>query len=93
MPMLSITHSDWQVLRAAKRAKKPPVGRSLRLNPTRGTKDGGFLNRLVRAGLLSRTSGTDKDPFLATYRITELGRYAAEYGEADINWNAYTKGT
>jgi hypothetical protein len=79
-----VTHFQWQVLRAVKRSRKPPTGRELRLSPTRGTKDGTFLNVLVQLGLLDRLSGSEKDPFAATYAITERGKHAAEYGECDF---------
>jgi hypothetical protein len=84
MAILPITHNQWQVLRAVKRSRKPPLGRELRLTPTRKTKDGSFLTTLVQMGLLTRTSGTEKDPFAATYALTELGKYAAEYGECEF---------
>ncbi|MCE9563087.1 MAG: MarR family winged helix-turn-helix transcriptional regulator [Planctomycetes bacterium] len=84
MPVLPVTHNQWQVLRAVKRSRKPPLGRELRLSPTRGTKDGTFLTNMVRLGLLTRVSGSDKDPFEATYSLTESGKHAAEYGECDF---------
>ncbi|MBA4186378.1 MAG: hypothetical protein C0467_00010 [Planctomycetaceae bacterium] len=84
MPVLPVTHNQWQVLRAVKRSRKPPIGRELRLSPTRGTKDGSFLTGMVRLGLLSRISGTEKEPFEATYALTETGKHAAEYGECDF---------
>lgn len=84
MPLMPITHSNWQVLRTVKRSKKPSIGRALRLSPTRGTKDGTFLNDLVEQGLLNRVSGTAESPFEATYTLTDLGQHAAEYGECDF---------
>jgi hypothetical protein len=84
MPVLPVTHNQWQVLRAVKRSRKPPLGRELRLSPTRGTKDGSFLTNMVRLGLLERPTGTEKDPFEATYALTERGKHAAEYGECDF---------
>jgi hypothetical protein len=83
VPVLPINHTQWQVLRAIKRSRKPLTGRELRLNPTRGTKDGAFLTEMVQKGLLKRATGTEKQPFDATYALTELGQHAAEYGEAD----------
>jgi hypothetical protein len=79
-----VTHFQWQVLRAVKRSKKPPIGRELRLTPTRGTKDGTFLNVLVQLGLLDRVSGREHNPFAATYGLTERGKQAAEFGECDF---------
>ncbi|MCE9567824.1 MAG: hypothetical protein K8U57_37980 [Planctomycetes bacterium] len=84
MAVFPIPHHHWQILRAVKRSRKPPTGRELRLSPTRNTKDGTFLNGLVQAGLLTRVTGTDKEPFVATYSLTELGQHAAEYGECDF---------
>jgi hypothetical protein len=84
MPVLPVSHNQWQVLRAVKRGRKPPNGRELRLTPTRNTKDGSFLTTMVEMGLLARVSGTEKAPFDATYTLTELGKHAAEYGEADF---------
>ena len=58
MPVLPIAHFTWQVLRTAKRSKKPPTGRTLRTVPNRRTKDGTFLTELVDLGLLDRVTGT-----------------------------------
>jgi hypothetical protein len=84
MPVFPVTHFQWQVLRAVKRSRKSPAGRELRLAPTRGTKDGGFLTTLVELGLLIHVGGTEKTPFDATYNLTELGKHAAEYGECEF---------
>lgn len=84
MPLLPVTHFTWQVLRVVKRSKKPPLGRTLRLAPTRSTKDGNFLTDLVEQGLLARATGTVDKPFDATYTLTERGEHAAEYGECEI---------
>ena len=83
MPMLPIRHSEWQILRVAKRNRKPLTGRELRIVPTRHTKDGTFLNDLVRRGLLNRMTGSETAPFEATYALTPLGEHAAEYGECE----------
>jgi hypothetical protein len=77
----STSHFTWQVIRAVKRSKKPPTGRTLRLVPSRNTKDGSFLTALVDAGLLARVTGSANAPFEATYALTEKGKHAAEYGE------------
>lgn len=89
MSMLPVSHFTWQVLRAAKRSKKPATGKELRINPTRKSRDGSFLDALVTAGLLEEVSvdepneNTRKWPaqFRTRYRLTESGGYAAEYGE------------
>jgi hypothetical protein len=83
MAVLPVAHFEWQVLRAVRRSRKPAVGRALRLAPTRRTRDGAFLTELVDSGLLKRVTGTAEAPFEATYALTELGEYAAEYGECD----------
>ena len=85
MPVRPTSHFTWQVLRAAKRSKKPLTGRSLRLAPTRNTKDGTFLTALVTEGLLERVSGSESDPFDATYTLTDKGKHAAEYGEYEYD--------
>jgi len=91
--MMPISHFTWQVLRAVKRSKKPPVGKELRLVPSRRTKDGTFLDDLVRDGLLVVVSvdelsgrATDKEKrmpvqFRTRYGLTANGEYAAEYGQ------------
>jgi hypothetical protein len=84
MPIFPVTHFQWQVLRAVKRSRKSPLGRDLRLAPTRGTKDGKFLTTLVELGLLTRIGGTEQNPFEATYALTEIGKHAAEYGECEL---------
>ena len=81
VPVRPTSHFTWQVLRTAKRSKKPLTGRSLRLAPTRNTKDGSFLTVLVTEGLLDRVTGSEAAPFEATYTLTEKGKHAAEYGE------------
>lgn len=81
MPVRSTSHFTWQVLRTAKRSKKPPTGRELRVTPTPTSKDGAFLTALVAEELLSRVSGSEDEPFEATYALTEKGQHAAEYGE------------
>jgi hypothetical protein len=87
--MLPISHFTWQVLRAAKRSKKPAIGKDLRIVPNRRTKDGTFLDELVKDGLLQvvgqddATEATRKVPvqFRTRYKLTTIGEYAAEYGE------------
>src|SRR5690349_15121696 len=92
--LLPIPHFEWQVLRAALRAEAAgalALGRDLRLVPTRRTKDGTFLDDLVRGGLLKAVGRPEPvtgeadvpPPFRARYRLTTLGRHAAEYGEYD----------
>lgn len=83
MPVLPVRHFEWQVLRAVKRSKTPPIGRALRLVPSRRTKDGSYLTELVDQGLLRRVTGTAAAPFEATYALTERGEHAAEYGECE----------
>ena len=85
MPVFPIPHFEWQVLRTVLRSSAPPRGRDLRLVPTRRTKDGEFLTKLVERGLLKRASGTDSAPFDATYSLTEKGEHAAEYGECEMS--------
>lgn len=82
--LLLLNAHDWQVLRAAARAKTPPTGRELRLVPSRRTKDGTFLGEFVTAGLLWAVT-PDADPFAATYALTPLGAHAAEYGEYECD--------
>lgn len=84
MPLLPVTHFEWQVLRTLVRSKKPPAGRALRIVPTRRTKDGTFLTDMVDRGLLARVTGTAEAPFDATYALTERGEHAAEYGECEF---------
>jgi hypothetical protein len=87
--MMPISHFTWQVLRAAKRSKKPLTGKELRLAPTRRTKDGTFLDALVNDGLLQvcgvdeATEETKRQPvqFRSRYKLTTNGERAAEYGE------------
>jgi|GEM_PF-1293990 len=85
MPILPVSHFTWQCLRAVKRSKTPAIGRTLRLVPSRRTKDGGFLIEMVEQGLLARVSGTEADPFDATYSLTPAGEHAAEFGECEMS--------
>jgi hypothetical protein len=89
MAKLPISHFIWQVLRVAKRSKKPLTGRELRVKPTRHSKDGTLLNTLVEARLLEVVSVDNPDEktkrvpaqFRTRYQLTKTGEYAAEYGE------------
>jgi hypothetical protein len=89
MPLLPISHFTWQVLRAAKRSRKPVTGKELRIVPNRRTKDGTFLDELVNDGLLQAVSQDPIAPetkrlpvqFRTRYKLTPLGEHAAEYGE------------
>lgn len=87
MAIFAISHSNWQTLRAAKRGAK--IGRDLRYNMSRHTRDGDFLNQLVAAGLLIRINGDSDRPFESTYKLTKLGEHAAEYGEAEMTDDQY----
>jgi hypothetical protein len=90
---MPVSHFTWQVLRAVLRSKKPPTGRELRLVPNRATRDGTFLDKLVKDGLLqvvsvdplpkgsTRQKGQKPIQFRTRYKLTEKGKYAAEYGE------------
>ena len=84
--LFPISHADWQILRAVHRAGSPPLGRDLRLIPSRRTKDGTFLDDLVEAGLLvtvgkpQAADGRPGEPvqFRTRYRLTKLGHAVAE---------------
>src|SRR4051812_19662409 len=79
-------HHDWRVLRHVVRKKGRPVhGRDLRLEMSRKTKDGSFRTALVRQGLLV-VEAEGETPFESTYRLTELGKHAAEYGVFEVDW-------
>ncbi len=84
----------WQTLRALARNKnKPLVGRALRLDRSRRTQDGTFLDDLVSRGLLEAVairpaegpkfahSAPAPQQFRTLYRLTANGLHAAEYGE------------
>jgi hypothetical protein len=92
-----ITHNEWQILRVLVRAKNhPKTGLSLRLAPTRVTRDGTFLTKLVESGILEVVKEGEVPPrqfgdeperpvaFYATYRLTDKGKHAAEYGECEF---------
>ena len=97
--IIPIAHHEWQMLRYILRteaAGQKPLGREIRINPTRRTKDGTFLDELIERGLIALAAkptspSSDSSAFMndepmqfrARYRLTELGRYAAEYGEYD----------
>jgi hypothetical protein len=91
--LVSLRVPDWQILRAVLRAEaagRPPLGRDLRINPTRKTKDGTFLDDLVADGFLvavGKPEPVDRwnepEPFRRRYTLTDVGRHAAEYGEHD----------
>lgn len=73
---------DWKVLRILTRAGSKPVpGATLRHTPTRVTSSGAFLTRLVAAGLVEVVGLPGEGWKDTLYRLTALGRHAAEYGE------------
>ena len=85
---IAIPTLEWRVLRQVARTRRPSPGTTLRLEMTRRTKDGNFLSELVRQGLLEiATPG--ETPFDATYRLTDLGSDAAEYGVYELSWEEY----
>jgi hypothetical protein len=83
MPVTPVSCMQWKVLRAVNRGDRPVLGLNLRLAHTGLAANVALLNGLVKLGLLVRTSGTDCEPFEASYQLTELGEHAAEYGEYD----------
>src|SRR5262245_60006861 len=84
------------LLRAESAGKPPPLGSEVRTHHTRKTRDGTFLDRLIDEGLLEvakeappaaarARTGEKLAPmqFRRRYRLTAVGRHAAEYGEYD----------
>ncbi|MDB5305865.1 MAG: hypothetical protein JWO38_67 [Gemmataceae bacterium] len=82
---VNLPNLEWRVLREVARTRRPAIGRALRLDMNRRTKDGSFLTTLVRQGLLEVVTA-GKTPFDATYRLTERGKHAAEYGVYEVEW-------
>jgi hypothetical protein len=83
---VQLGHHDWRVLRHVLRNRGRPVpGKELRLEMSRGTKDGSFLTNLVRHGLLA-VAAEGNTPFDSTFRLTALGKHAAEYGVYEVDW-------
>lgn len=81
---------EWQRLRLIARGGNEPVaGQKLRIDWARRTKDGTFLDDMVERGLLEVVTPGEVEAaypyrpaqFQATYRLTEQGLHAAEYGE------------
>ena len=94
--LIPLGHHDWQVLRAVARSRKPVPGKALWLNMARNTRDGAFLDELVRVGLLAAEplKGADPKlpaPFQKAYSLTPLGKHAAEYGEYEADLAAIRK--
>lgn len=80
-----ISHAMWQALRVVKRSTSGEVyGFHMRWDLSRRTRDGSFLINLVNVGLLKVTKSHPDNPFMAKYRLTELGKVAAEYGQAEL---------
>lgn len=95
--MLPLSVWTWQALRVLVRANNEPVtGKVLRIDRSRRTKDGTFLDQLVTDGLLEvvttaeplkpKYPGSSVEPaqFRTTYRLTEVGARAAEYGDYEV---------
>lgn len=97
--IVPLEHHTWQLLRSLVRAEaagKDLTGAELRIAPTRRTKDGTFLDELVRLGLIAVVAKATAAPagasaeeknrptqFRTRYRLTPKGREAAEFGEYD----------
>jgi hypothetical protein len=84
---------DWQLLRLIARGGNAPLlGKALRLDWSRRTKDGTFLDDLVDMGLLEVVTPGEVEKtypfrpaqFATTYRLTAEGERAAEYGEFEV---------
>ena len=95
---VSLNTLEWQVLRAVLRHKGPGgcPGSTLRIVPSRRTKNGEHLTGLVEAGLLEAVGSAappaptvggvpddSPEPFRTKWKLTEQGKQAAEYGEYD----------
>ena len=86
---VKLGHHDWRVLRRVARGKGKSVsGHELRMEMSRKTKDGTFLNALVDQGLLV-VSVANADPFEAKYSLTDLGKQAAEHGVFEMDWETF----
>ena len=83
--LLPIKHATWQALRAVARSRKPVPGSDLRIAWTRQTRDGSFLTELVRVELLEVVDLVEGKPFDSRYKLTEAGKYAAEFGEYECD--------
>lgn len=91
-------HEVWQILRHVLRRGGELSGFDTRLKLSRYTKDGTYLDVLVRDGLLTPDgvplAGDARWPpwlrpqFRCVYRLTDKGREAAEYGEVDVDLDA-----
>lgn len=96
--LVNVPHLEWQVLRAILRHKGPGgcPGSALRIIPSRRTKNGVHLTALEKAGLIEAAgppappepdaAGLGEEtaePLRTKWRLTNLGRHAAEYGEYD----------
>lgn len=84
---------EWQRLRLLARGGNVPLnGWTLRIDRSRRTKDGTFLDAIVASGLIEVvTKGEPVEAypqrpaqFQTTYRLTERGLHAAEYGEYKV---------
>lgn len=82
-----LAHHNWHALRRVVRAKGRSVaGHHLRMELSQRTKDGSFLAKLVEDGLLV-VAHPDPNPLVATYKLTELGKEAAEFGVYEMDWD------
>lgn len=91
--LVQLDQPSWKVLRHVAREGRV-AGRDLRILPTRKTKDGTFLDDLIAKGLLALDGNAPKDSqnpdepiqFTKMYVLTEMGEYAAEYGEYEYSY-------
>lgn len=96
--LVNVPHLEWQVLRAILRHKGPGgcPGTTLRIIPSRRTKNGVHLTALEQDGLIEAAgppaplgppvagvADETSEPLRTKWRLTNLGRHAAEYGEYD----------
>lgn len=94
--LVPLSHATWQTLRAVLRAESVgelAFGRELRINPTRRNRDGTFLDELIEMGLLTAVGkpptdeGREPIQFRTRYKLTKLGKHAAEYGEFEQSYS------
>ena len=85
--MRDLSTVEWKTLRLLVR-EEAATGLNIRLMfMNRVTKDGSFLTTMVEEGLIELTdkSKPNSHPFEPTYRLTQVGKYAAEHGEIEFD--------
>lgn len=102
--LYDVTVGEWKGLRFILRDENIALGYDIRwkgMGPNRKNKDGKFLEEWIRRGWIeewnkapftcARLPFGTPEPFKKFYRLTEVGKKVAEFGEYEMEFNPNAK--